>query len=745
MFDIKEEVRKLPERPGVYIMKEDDTILYVGKAVNLRNRVRQYFQSPRGKSAKIRRMVSRVKYFEYIVTDSEIEALVLENHLIKEHRPPYNTMLKDDKQYPYIKVTVQEPYPRIYVTRTVSRDKARYFGPYTNVTAMRETLEMLNKIWALRRCRRVLPRDIGKERPCLNYHIGQCMGPCTGKVSEAAYRKAVDQAIDLLNGHYQDIAKDLSDKMYAASEALDFETAAVYRDRIQNLKMLTQKQKIDHAGSEDDRDVIALAIQKNETAEDESDSRTAEEPADAGRALETADDAGLKTAEGAALETAEDTALRTVEDTAAEETVEGTAAEETAEDAALRTVEDTAAEETAEGTAAEEPADSAASAEPAPVCALIQTFFIRGGKLIGREHFFMEGADQQSPEEIITAFIQQFYSGTPYIPKELLIPMPLPDQEILEDWLSQQKEQSVHLIVPQRGEKAKLLNLAAQNAELTLSQFGEKLKNDEQKTRGALKELSACIGLSEEEYPERIEAYDISNTFGYESVGSMIVFEDGRPKNSDYRKFRIQTVQGANDYASLEEVLTRRFRHAFDEMRKLSMEQTDFSLGRFTRLPNLILMDGGKGQVSVCEKVLARFNLDIPVAGMVKDDSHRTRGLYYKNREYTLANAREAFHLITRIQDEAHRFAITYHKKLRSEAQVASLLDQIPSIGPKRRKDLLQQFGSVDHIRRLSIPELLTAPSMNRKAAEEVYSFFHPKEDSNPQGETAGPAEEAGE
>lgn len=621
MFDIKEEIRKLPHRPGVYIMKEGDTVLYVGKAVNLKNRVRQYFQSPKGKTAKILKMVSRVEYFEYIVTDSEMEALVLENNLIKEHRPPYNTMLKDDKQYPYIKVTVNEPYPRIYVTRTIAKDKAKYFGPYTNVTAMRETLEMMKKIWALRHCHRVLPRDIGKERPCLNYHIGQCMGPCTGNVSPEEYRKAVDQALDLLNGHYQDIAKDLTDKMYQASDELDFEKAAIYRDRIQNLKTLAQKQKIDHAGSEEDRDVIALA---------------------------------------------------------------------TTEEASL-----------------------------------IQTFFIRGGKLIGREHFFMEGGDGQEPEEIITAFIQQFYSGTPYIPKELLVPMALPDAEIIEDWLSLHKEQRVHLIVPQRGEKAKLMQLASQNAELTLTQFGEKLKSDERRTRGALQQLCDCLEMDSDYYPERIEAYDISNTFGFQSVGSMVVFENGKPKNSDYRKFRIQTVQGSNDYASMEEVLLRRFQHAFEEMKKMTAQHTDTRLGKFTRLPDLILMDGGQGQVHVCEKVLAHFNLDIPVAGMVKDDHHRTRGLYFQNIEYSLDSSREAFLLITRIQDEAHRFAITYHKKLRSENQVASILDSIPMIGPKRRKDLLQHFHSVDHIRKLSVEELLQVPSMNQKAAEAVYHFFH--------------------
>ncbi len=621
MFDIQEEVRKLPTCPGVYIMKEGDTILYVGKAINLKNRVRQYFQSTRGKSPKIRKMISRIEYFEYIVTDSELEALVLENQLIKQNHPPYNTMLQDDKQYPYIKVTVGEIYPRIFVTRRVLHDDARYFGPYTNVSSMRETLDMLKNIWALRHCNRDLPRDIGKERPCLNYHIGQCMGPCTGKVTPEAYRVAVDQALELLNGHYQIVTDGIREKMLKASDALDFEQAAIYRDQIENLKKLGQKQRIDHAGSEDDRDVIALAL----------------------------------------------------------------------------------GEETA----------------------LIQTFFIRGGKLIGREHFFMDGADVEMPSEIIAAFIQQFYSGTPFVPKELLVSVEPDDRETLEDWLSVQKDSRVHIQVPQRGEKASLMRLAMQNAEITLTQFAEKMRQDELRTYGALQQLADCMGLDDDSFPERIEAYDISNTFGFQSVGSMIVYENGRPKNSDYRKFRIQTVQGANDYASMEEVLTRRFRHAFDEMRKLNAENTDMSLGKFTRLPDLILMDGGRGQVQICEDVLRKFNLDIPVAGMVKDDRHRTRGLIYQDIEYSLETYHEALMLITRIQDEAHRFAITYHKRLRSQNQVSSILDQIEHVGPKRRQDLLQTFGSIDTIRTLSEEDLMKAPSIDRRAASSIYSFFH--------------------
>lgn len=620
MFDIKEELKKLPHRPGVYIMHEGDLILYVGKAVDLHNRVRQYFQSSRGKSPKILRMVQRVEYFEYIVTDTEMEALILENNLIKEHRPPYNTMLKDDKQYPYIKVTTQETYPRILKTRTILRDKNRYFGPYTNVLAVNQTLELMKKLWPLRDCQRRLPRDIGRERPCLNYHIGRCCGPCTGSVTPEAYGRYVSQALDLLSGKHQLIIQDLEKRMLQASDALDFEQAALLRDQIAGVRFLSQQQKLEHAGSEEDRDVIALAKD-------------------------------------------EDTAL-------------------------------------------------------------VQAFFVRGGKLIGREHFMMEGTAYMKPGAIIGVFIQQFYSGTTFIPRELLVEELPAEASLLEAYLTSRRGQKVQILQPQRGEKTKLVELAHKNAAITLSQFGSRLKAEQRRTRGAVQQLEQLLAF--DEYPiERIEAFDISNTFGSQSVGSMVVFEDGKPKNSDYRKFKIQTVTGSDDYASMEEVLRRRFTHALEEIRQLSREGKDPSLGSFTKLPDLILMDGGRGQVNIALKVLQEIGLEIPVAGMVKDDHHRTRGLYYENQEIDFGQNREAFHLITRIQDEAHRFAITFHRKLRADEQVRSVLDQIPGIGDVRRKALLRQFGSVDTIRGLSVEELQKADSMNRLAAEAVYHFFH--------------------
>jgi len=631
LFNIKEELKKLPHKPGVYIMHEGDLILYVGKAVDLHNRVRQYFQSPKGKSPKILRMVQRVEYFEYIVTDTEMEALILENNLIKEHRPPYNTMLKDDKQYPYIKVTTQEAYPRVLKTRKIMRDKNRYFGPYTNVTAVNQTMDLMKKLWPLRDCQRKLPQDIGKERPCLNYHIGRCCGPCTGQITTEEYGKYITQALDLLNGKHSQIIKDLENKMYQASEDMDFEAAALYRDQIAGIKFLSQQQKLEHAGAEEDRDVIAIAKD-------------------------------------------EDTAL-------------------------------------------------------------VQAFFIRGGKLIGREHFMMEGTAYLKPGSIIGVFIQQFYSGATFIPKEILVEeLPL-DTPLLEEFLTSRRGQKVNILQPQRGEKTKLVDLAHKNAALTLSQFGARLKAEDRRTRGALQQLEELLQF--DEYPiERIEAFDISNTFGSQSVGSMVVFEGGKPKNSDYRKFKIQTVVGPDDYASMEEVLRRRFTHALEEIRQLSKEGKDPSLGSFTKLPDLILMDGGRGQVNIALKVLAEVGLDIPVAGMVKDDHHRTRGLYYENVEIEFGKNREAFHLITRIQDEAHRFAISFHRKLRTNDQIRSVLDQIPGIGDARRKALLRAFGSVEEIRNLSVEELRKADGMNRPAAEAVYYFFHSrKEDLTENGE----------
>ncbi len=622
MFDIKEELKKLPHQPGVYIMKDGDTILYVGKAVDLHNRVRQYFQSSRGKSPKILKMISRIQEFEYIVTSTETEALVLENNLIKLHRPPYNTMLKDDKQYPYIKATVQEAYPRIFSTRTMKRDGARYFGPYTNVGAVRETLELMTSIFQLRSCHRNLPKDIGKERPCLNYHIHRCMGPCTGNVSQEEYGAALQKAVAFLEGKYKEVQRDLEKNMKEAAENMDFERAAVIRDQLQNIKMLMDRQILENAGSEEDRDVIAYAVSE-------------------GRAL-------------------------------------------------------------------------------------VQAFFIRKGKLIGREHFFMQTGAEENGSELIRAFIGQFYSGTPYIPRQILVMAEPEDREALEKWLSEKADHRVYIHMPQRGEKWNLLELARKNAQLTLNQFGERMRQEEKRTQGAMQDLVRLLGIEDEEMPpRRIEAYDISNTYGFLSVGSMVVFENGRPLKNDYRKFRIQTVYGANDYASMQEVLRRRFSHAFRELKERQEAGKDIALGKFTNLPDLILMDGGKGQVHVAEEVLREFELDIPVAGMVKDDRHRTRGLYYQDQEVDLAGHNEVFHLVTRIQDEAHRFAITYHKKLRAEDQIQSVLEQIPGIGAARRKALMSAFGSVEAIQNQEEEELARVAGMTAASARAVYEFFH--------------------
>lgn len=618
MFDIQEELKKLPIKPGVYIMKDAyDTIIYVGKAIKIKNRVRQYFQNSSNHSAKIKKMVEQIKSFEYIVTDSELEALILECNLIKKHRPKYNTLLKDDKMYPYIKVTVNEKYPRIIYTRKLVKDKAKYFGPYTNARAAKETIEIIKKIWKVRACNRNLPKDIGKERPCLNYHIDQCLAPCQGYVTDQAYKKIIAEILEFLGGKYESVIKLLEADMHEASELLDFEKAAQIRDQLISVKAIADKQKFINASMED-QDVIAFA-----KAHDE---------------------------------------------------------------------------------------------------ALVQIYFIRNGKLIGREHFHLNGVDELTRKEVMTEFVKQFYSGTPYIPKELILQEEIDETTIISAWLSDRRGQKVYIKVPRKGEKHKLVELAAKNALMTFEQFGEQIKREERKTKGAVKQLIDIIGLDEE--VTRIEAYDISNTQGFESVGSMVVFENGKVKRSDYRKFRIKSVKGPNDYASMEEVLTRRFTHALEEQKELLLKGMDASLGKFTKLPQLILMDGGKGQVNIALKVLDQLELSIPVCGMVKDDKHRTRGLYYNNTILPLDKHSEGFKLITRIQDEAHRFAIEYHRKLRTKTQIQSILDEIEGIGPARRKALLRHFGSVEKIRKAPIEALASVESMNVKSAEAVYSFF---------------------
>lgn len=612
MFDIQEELKKLPGKPGVYIMHDErDDIIYVGKAISLKNRVRQYFQSSRNKGVKIEQMVTHITRFEYIVTDSELEALVLECNLIKEHRPKYNTMLMDDKTYPFIKVTVDEPYPRIMMARRMVKDKSRYFGPYTSAGAVKDTIELIRKLYHVRSCNRKLPKDIGKERPCLNYHIHQCNAPCQGYISQEEYRKSIQEVIHFLNGNYDVILKELEEKMQEASETLEFEKAIEYRELLSSVQKIAQKQKItDTAG--DDRDILAAAIEEED--------------------------------------------------------------------------------------------------------AVVQVFFIRGGRLIGRDHFYLKIAKGETEREILSSFIKQFYAGTPYIPAELMLPETIEDLEVIEEWLSKRRGHRVHLRVPKKGTKEKLVELAKKNAALVLSTDKERLKREEGRTIGAVKELEKMLGLTG---IVRMEAYDISNTNGFASVGSMVVYEKGKPKRNDYRKFKIKGVQGADDYASMEEVLTRRFEHGMREL------EEGKDLGGFTAFPDLILMDGGKGQVNVALKVLDKLRLNIPVCGMVKDDNHRTRGLYYQNVEISIDRNSESFRLITRIQDEAHRFAITFHRQLRSQGQVHSILDDIPGVGPARRKDLMRHFENIEAIKNATIEQLKQLPSMNEKSARDVYNFFH--------------------
>ena len=613
MFLIEDELKKLPGKPGVYIMHgEKDEIIYVGKAVSLKNRVRQYFQSSRNKGAKIEQMVTHITRFEYIVTDSELEALVLECNLIKEHRPKYNTMLKDDKTYPFIKVTVNEPYPRVLFSRTMKKDKAKYFGPYTSSTAVKDVIELVRKIYMVRSCNRNLPRDCGKDRPCLYYHMKQCTAPCQGNVSEEVYKQNIGQVLHFLNGNFQETIDQLTEKMMAASEDMRFEDAAGYRDLINSIRRIGERQKITTYG-EEDRDIIAVAMDESEDLREQD--------------------------------------------------------------------------------------------------AVVQVFFMRGGRLIGRDHFFLRVARGDTKAQVLSSFLKQFYAGTPFIPAEIMMQTEIEDGEIIEDWLTARRKQRVHIRVPKKGTKEKLVELAKENAWMVLSKDRERIKREEGRTIGAVKEIEDWLGLKD---IVRMEAYDISNISGFESVGSMVVYEKGKPKRSDYRKFKIKWVQGPNDYASMEEVLTRRFTH------ESKGEYDSFSI-----LPDLILMDGGRGQVNIARKVLGELGIDIPVCGMVKDDNHRTRGVYFNNVEIPIDTSGEGFHLVTRIQDEAHRFAIEYHRSLRSKEQVHSVLDDIPGIGETRRKALMRRFRSVENIRDASVEELSQTESMNVQSAEAVYQFFH--------------------
>ena len=613
MFDIQEELKKLPAKPGVYLMHDEkDEIIYVGKAISLKNRVRQYFQASRNKGPKIEQMVTKIARFEYIITDSELEALVLECNLIKEHRPKYNTMLMDDKTYPYIKVTVKEAYPRVLFSRQIKKDKSKYFGPYTSAGAVKDTIELIRKIYKLRTCNRNLPKDTGKERPCLNYHIKQCDAPCQGYISEEAYGEKVKKALEFLNGNFEPVLKELEEKMLEASENLEFEQAIEYRELLGSVKQIAQKQKISNSDGED-KDIIAMASDNED--------------------------------------------------------------------------------------------------------AVVQVFFVREGRLIGRDHFYLRIAPEEKPGDILSSFIKQFYAGTPFVPKELMLQTEIEDGALISEWLSNRKGQKVYLRVPKIGQKEKLVELAAKNAHLVLSQDKEKIKREEGRTIGAAKEIANWLDLP---HIHRMEAFDISNISGFENVGSMVVYERGKPKRSDYRKFRIKGVQRPDDYACMEEVLKRRFTHGLQD-------QEDEGVEGFAKFPDLIMMDGGKGQVNVALRVLEELRLNIPVCGMVKDDKHRTRGLYFKNKEIPIDRGSEGFRLITRIQDEAHRFAIEYHRSLRTKDQVHSVLDDIEGIGPARRKALMRAFQSMDEIREAEVEALAQVPSMNRAAAEKVYEFFHKK------------------
>ncbi len=618
MFNIEEELKKLPAKPGVYLMHDKkDAIIYVGKAISLKNRVRQYFQSSRRVTPKIQQMISHIDHFEYIITDSEVEALVLENNLIKEHLPKYNTMLKDDKTYPFIRATVYEDYPRLIYCRQQKKDKSRYFGPFTSQGTAKNAIEMAQKIYHVRTCNRALPKDEGKQRPCLNYHIKQCDAPCQGYISKEEYRKNFDKALKLLEGDYREVIEVLQEKMQKASDNLEFEDAANYRDLIESVKKVEIRQKITDFGGVD-RDIIAVASTNEE--------------------------------------------------------------------------------------------------------AVVQVFFVREGKMIGRDHFYLKGIGGDGNDEILQAFVKQFYAGTPFIPREVMVEYEIQDSHLIEEWLTQRRGSKVSVIVPQKGQKERLMELAHKNAAMVLTQDSEKIRREEERTSGAMAQICGWMGIEE---VLRIESYDISNINGFQSVGSMVVFENGKPKKSDYRKFRIKTVQGPDDYASMEEVLSRRFQHGLEERKNLKEKDWNTDLGSFTRFPDLIMMDGGKGQVHIAQQVLDKLGLAIPVCGMVKDDKHRTRGLFFQEREIPIETDSEGFHLMTRIQDEVHRFAIEYHRSLRSKTQVRSILDDIPGIGEKRRKALMRYFKELEKIRDASVEELAQVDTMNERAAKQVYEFFH--------------------
>ncbi len=612
MFDIEQELKKIPQKPGVYLMKDEkEQIIYVGKAINLKNRVRQYFQNNRNHTPKVQTMVQHIKEFEYIITDSELEALLLECNLIKKHKPFYNILLKDGKTYPYIKIT-NEAYPRVFITRSVEKDKAKYFGPITDGFAIKETIDMIQKLWPIRKCKKSLPKEIGKERPCLNYHIGQCCAPCNNKITQQDYNKMITEIEQFINGKHEIIIKRIEKEMYEASENMEFEKAAILRDKLISVKSISEKQKMSNTVL-GDCDVAAFVRAHNE--------------------------------------------------------------------------------------------------------GLAQMFFIRGGKMTGREQYHLHSVENRTRSEVMTEFIKQFYSGTAFVPKEIILQEELieEEKELLEQFLTEKRGSKVTFTVPKKGEKQKLVDLAWKNAMISFEQSGERIKREENRTVGAMKEIQNALGL---QYKlERVEAYDISNTQGFESVGAMVVFENGKAKYSDYRKFKIKTVIGANDFASMKEMITRRIKHAVKEKKEGKKEN-------FARLPDLILMDGGMLQVQAAEEVLKEFDIDIAVCGMVKDDKHRTRGMIFKGQEILMSTHTEGFKLLTRIQDEVHRFAIEYHRKLREKKAVHSVLDDIPNIGKARKKALMEYFGNIEAIANAEVEQILQVPQMTIASAESVYRFF---------------------
>jgi len=617
MFDFEYHLKNLPDNPGVYLMRNSlGEVIYVGKAKNLKNRVRQYFQNSKNHSEKVKAMVKNISEFEYIVTDSEIEALILECNLIKKYSPKYNILLKDDKYFPFIKITINEEYPRVIVTRNHANDGARYFGPYTDANAVYITYDLIKKVFPLRTCRRIIKENGPKSRPCLNYHINLCKAPCDGLISREEYGKIVNDIIDLLTGKDKVIVENLKKEMEMAAEELDFEKAAAARDKLMAIEKINEKQKI-ISGNFENEDFIAIS-------QDEKDS-------------------------------------------------------------------------------------------------CVQIFFLRDGKIVGREDFILDDTGSEEPEKVVSDFIKGFYGGTAFVPRTIHVTA-CDDIDILEQWLSMKKEYKVSIKTPQKGEKRKILDMVQKNSEHALEMFKLKHKADKEIHNIALNELKDALYL--DEVPSRIEAYDISNIMGMDSVGTMVVFQDGVSKNSDYRRFKIKTVEGANDYDSMREILYRRFNHGLEEIKKIKDNEISLTAGKFCIFPDLIMMDGGRGQVNVALEVLEDLNIDIPVCGMVKDDKHKTRGLIYNNVEIPLRPDSQGMHLITRIQDEVHRFAITYHRTLRDKRTLYSILEEVPKIGEKRRRELLKKFGSIENIKNASFEELLSTPTMDSKAAESIIDYF---------------------